>query len=536
MKVLKYFLVVILCQNVIQVQGQELAHEIPEPYMLTSQIPEISIDPVDCIQLIRHMPHSDQQTEEVSSLISQIENQMLETKESFDRLNQEIFDLESGPENSLTSLDFILEETYPLVYQDYYDSDEDFSFLTEEEQVQVIESDSRIESLRADILAIEEIIHDKVNERDQIESYYQQLSYDLDNLIHQDAQMQDDQQEYNQCLLYPYAVAFLSEDALMINPETENFSEFLLSIDHILQKLIPKAYQKVTYEEIFQTYQAMLTGEESYSLQTGKLPIVFDDSNSFMYEFQKEFNLKDIRFLASHAKKNYDKNQDMTEFITSYQKIIKIKNQQYINFSAINQEALGKIKEYLVNYLNRHDLKDQETIYKIRNLNLRYQVKLALYDDIQEIWIVSGEETSGYLHEYLDKDFMIIEDKELESTSIEDSEPPLQTQLISDQSHQMINNRNRAENKFGKIKDRLPSGKPGSQTKELNRLDGERKKKVTSNPADKDNTKLKLPSTGELASLTRIILGILAIVLAFFLLNIHIKHKDKIKRKDIELD
>ncbi|MBG9985357.1 hypothetical protein HZY91_00445 [Facklamia sp. DSM 111018] len=382
-----------------------------EPYILTRQINNQPVDLGACQILLREDSNSGASNEDVDlaaarEQLTANQTRMAAINERYQVINDEIAQLETGESNSLEEAEKALEAVIETVYQDYLVNETDFASLNAEEQLALVSQNLDIVEWQNYIDSLIEIINSYISEKADLELEYEQLAYDNDNLSQTLDASKVSEAQLNQCQLYPYSSKIIPKDQLMINQQSSTLSEYLLEIDHYLQELIPLAYRKVTFDDIYNLFNRQITREEIADLLQGKEQVVIDEEAFQIYQYAKELSLFDIEIVATMALDDYYRNSSIEVYKTSYNNMLNLKEGQLAYFYQLNVETLDYMKEQLAEYLNSHALFSDEVIREMQAFHQRYQLKLVLYDDQSQTWMPYLGGQSGYLDDFSSRELL----------------------------------------------------------------------------------------------------------------------------------
>lgn len=523
------------------VQAQGL--EVPEPYIAANTIPSVAIDKEGCLVLLRES-QPEEATDTIKENLATIEAEINKVKIDYDAVNAEIVRLESGATESLTWAQSELEGVIDVVYQSYSESEE-FTALTEDEQMEWILTDATVISWLDYISELERVIQAKISERTQLENYYLNLNYDLETLKSQENQWRDRKEEYNQCLLYPYSVASISPDSVMLNNQLE-LNDYLVQIDQLLKSLIPRTYANVQFQDIYQRFNRPIPAEELEMSYVTKTPIILDPYAFDIYSYAKELNLKDIQTIVEFAQ--YERNQTGDEggYGSLYAEVLKLKENQWEYIYSINSDVFELIKTSLAEYLNNNGYVGETDVEFIRGLHQRNQVKLVLYNEGTGSWSTNNGVQTGYYEDYLMKEITTaIPDQTTSETSEEEITTVLHTigdpNVVDGEDGTEGDSDDNNSDNSDSIKDKLinplepDGGKRLPVPTPVNDLDKAPEEVVTQD-APKESGQLKLPSTGETMGLT--IVALVLLIIGIILLAYNYWRRVQYRREidEIELD
>lgn len=494
-----------------------LANEISEPYILTSAINAIPVTKEDCISLIQNQYNQQEEPNQLNDYqnrANELEAEYQSVNELIDRLQS---DADYSIEQATNGLNTVIEE----VYQYYSENDANFLSLDENAQLLLIQEDETVIAWQQYLDQIVTEQNEAIAKRDAIESEYQQLLYQIENETPLLEQSNDFSEQLNQCLLYPYSVEKLSSESYMLN-QNAVFSEYLVQVDQILQKLVPYAYRKVSFEDIYQLYNKRLDEIALREALYGKENIVIDEWAMQQYSYERELNVFDIEIVSNLAQKTFLNNQNDTMYKESYLSMLKLKESQFHYFVALNISVWERLKQEIADYLNRYQLIDESSIKAVQQLHNKNQVKLVIYDTTNQLWRPVSNELSGYLEEFQLREFQIselpIEETTLEITTIEQTT---------------------TKNNLDFLKEKLSNQSTTQVTKEKPNLSlPNAKKKTTSDDSNKKgiSSSIKLPSTGEQRQLMTIalILLLIGVILLWVSQKKKRKHQEFLDEIDLE--
>lgn len=515
------------------------ALEVPQPYMVAATIPGVTLEKEACLVLLRDNP-LDFHDENIQATIEAIELEMGKVNNDFQVINQEIVYLETESPDSLEvaqdNLGVILEE----LYLEYSSSDPEFNQLTEQEQELILAEDEYVQSWLTYIHELDQVILNKVAERDQLEAYYQNLQYDLDNLKQEETNLQVSKDEYNQCLLYPYSAKKQTVDKVLLNNQL-SLNDYLIQIDSYLKEMIAIAYSNVKFEDIYQRFITDLTFEELQASYMTKAPIELTEITLDQYSYARELNLKDIQTIVEFGQYKFQEDQDIETYQALYQQVIDLKESQWQYIYQINEVTFENIKEQLANYLNQTNAVEDRDVELVRGLQQRYQVKLVLYNPIDKKWYVNVGHQSGFLEEYQTKEISletsrdeIVEDEE--ETSLEARHTQIGNdggeELPQDIKNKFFNNMERRGQKELPVPRTLNSNDKNKDEKEKPKPPSS----VENEAKERESGQFKLPSTGEQRPFTIIAIVLLVLGIALLAVNRTTRKKRQDQLDEIELD
>lgn len=397
---MKYLCIIMNLLTIGMVAGSQVAHASPRAYQLTKVINQEKIDKERCVQIIRqhsnfedgNLATSDAQLEELSQFMEELEVEHQATNEAYAVIGTKI-------EEAKETLNQVIEEVFAYLLQEI----EGFGELSQEEQLTILEEhvsvqewQSHIQSLHEQAQALQEKNQDIIQDYDNCLYDYKQVKEALEL-------NQENCDELNACLLYPYSAEPVDTPILWENLDNPDLDTFVTQVDGYLNQIVPMAYRKLKYQDIFDVYNRALSDEELEENLAGKPVLELDDLGREEYSYSQELNLQDVTTLSNMAYRNLMDTQDEEAFVEDYLDAVHLKENQYLYLKALNEEALRDIQETLVNFLNTHKKTNEEVIQKIKHLHDKYQIKLTRLSN--EEWTPEDLSTSGYLEPYTDLDF-----------------------------------------------------------------------------------------------------------------------------------
>ena len=502
--------------------------ELEDPYILTQELPIADINREDCIQLIRGGDQAQEEDESIALKLEDLRAELKELEESYQDLNLQIERLEQGDQDSLGQLNSQMEELIDQIYQEASQLPS-FQELAQEDQLDWLSQDDRVLALEEQMNEIENEINHLIAQRDAIESRHQQVAFDIETLEERIIQQEDDKLQQNQCLLYPYSSPYYQDELGLTDMEGSDLGQYLTKIDQKLAKLVPKAYQGVTFANIHQTYQDLLTSQQASNLSINKVPVVFNEAQLADYQYAKEMGLNELQLIASYAYAQYQKDHNFSRYQESYHDLWQLKEEQFLYFVAINEEHFTQIKASLADFLNHKQYTDGTSIAKLKTLHQRYQIKLVIFDQDQGLWQSVPNDQTGFSAEPLLETSPESFASSNSATTSEDQSSSIEEGLISPSEDSIDQHE-----KLSQLKDKLK--KKGKKTPTKNLKHNQAKGKEKPAKKEKDSKPLALPTTGEVAGINRILLGLLIIGLAGVLLIHRHKRRQARKQEDISLD
>lgn len=514
-----------------------------EAFMISQYIYTEDIESESCIQLIRQQASlSDTQSLESIEIVSQLEliSQELEIVNSnYEALNQQINDWYYGDEHSLAYANEQLDYVIELIYAEYQ-HDEAFLALSVDEQTVIIQEHEVVIEWLDYIVQIESLINQAIVERTDIETYYNQLNYNYELYVNQLDQDKVNESQLNQCLLFPYSVSKLASEDSWFNSQSQSLDEVLLQVDQIMQTIVPIAYRKVAFSDIFRIYNQLYQQTHSENNDESKMSIYLDENGLKEYRFKRELSLKEIEVVAGQAFEHYLVSGDFNAYLSNYQTLLNIKEEQLRYWYQINEEAIEQLKTNLANYLNEHAWINEEAIDKIKTLHQRYQIKLILFNDNTQSWSPAPYLESGYLYEYSEMD---LNEPYLPFSQQSPQYQTLNTNksIISNSPESIESSSSHLTNNLDDIQSRINRSNQESFSQKSLPKPGDissysRSENADETPSSLKNQPITLPSTGEKQGLTYLAIGLLLVGMLLLLINIIIKRKQKEKLDDIKLD
>lgn len=559
MKKYKLFIAMLLLATSLNISSQVSAQTVvADPFIVTQAINQEVIDRSLCYTLIRNQTTAEDTSSSESQIIladiDLIQENMEATNRLYQGLNEEIASLESAEVDSLVYANQQLETVIELIYFDYLESQPDFQLLSEEEQLQQISQHEVVLEWQSYINQLQQLINEKVVLRDEHETLYYQMAYELENQSRLLEEEKLTQSQLNQCLLYPYSTTFQTVEGLLLNSQNNHLDSFLLEVDSYLQKLVPTAFRKIAYYDVYRFFTLPSDDEtQTIEMLQNKEATIVDEVGLEKYSYAKELNLYDLEVLGNYAKSAFLKQENLDALRSSYLEALNIKEGQFAYFYSINLEVFADLSTQLANYLNNHHLIDEISIGKIQTLHNRYQIKLVYYDEQTQSWTRNDSDSSGYYSLYHDLSLTQAHavdtktgnpiEKETESLLEESSSVQSSISLSSesiglplpDETNNPINQNDGLDY----LKDKLTNGQASSvksgDLPKPGELSRQKDKSNEKKPSSSSST-LSLPNTGETAFWTLIGSTLLVIGLVLLLINQVIKRKRREKLEEIELD
>ena len=537
------------------------AQEVPPPYVLTQSIHNVPLDKATCIELIRSHTQSSEQdskhSQQLSSEIDALKKVLDDLTVQINRLKEEIATMESGEGEgskayATSQLELAIEEAYHRMTNE----DSTFAQLSTEEQTQIIQSDTTVAEWRTYSDELQKVINEKSALLQQKELDHQHVQYEIDNQTSKLEREKSAQIQLNQCLLYPYSMKPYPAEHLIVNSQSSNLELLLVELDTHMQRLVPTAYQKVSFADIYHLYDIHRSETEVHSQLEGKQEIRLDDLGRTYYSYARELNLLDIEILANLSLRQYFKNGDLSLHQHNYQDVLAIKEEQFNYFYRINQEAFEKIQALLAEYLNANNLVSDNIIAQIRQFHERYQVKLVLFNDQTKVWQPTHS-GSGFYSEMMEQPPSATTELMPAITATQPRTSRASALLSSlrekEQSHSedkssTSKDESTSSDKLKALKDKLArqnsqSKASSNSSKQKNSADESpsSSKMSTSNSGSEVESKdtgkgVSLPSTGEQRIYFWVAIALLVCGLSFLGIDVYLRLKKKKELENIHLD
>lgn len=517
------------------------AAEVPDPYIVTQTIHEEVVPREECVIIVNNQyQYGEEKPIEIDDLYilaDEISSELYRVQEEYDALNQYIAQLEAGESDSLDWANMQLTHVIEEVYHHYWHNDSTFSQLNEDEQLGLISQDENVLEWQQYMAEIQQVVNQSLADRGELETYYLSLTYDYEAVLEQIERAASGRDVLNQCQLYPYTSQYISEDQILLNRQT-NLTDYLIQIDDYLAQMVPTAYRKVAFEDIYRLFSRMFNTEEVES-SGDKMTIILDSHALEEYSYAKELTLKDIETLALNAQLALSNDFNLEHYQSAYEEIISLKEAQWGYIYWTNEQAFYKLQQSLADYLNENQAVSDEAIQHVSSLHQRYQTKLVLYDDLNGVWFPAAEGESGYYYEYA---AMSVNNEELMeetllaaySTSEETISEMSEDSKLSSEINEESFDETVDQDHLDYLKEHLSQTRTETNIKDLPKPGA---KKENSPNKDSDKRKnIELPDTGEKRPLTAAALLILSFGIALVSFNLLARYKTKRKMNDIELD
>ncbi|MGX7145353.1 hypothetical protein ACWODI_07300 [Facklamia languida] len=480
-----------------------------EPYILSRQINAQPVDSSTCLILIKGDRPSDDSSD-LAQQLSDNQARLAEMATRFQAINQAIQDLETGDSNALDALQAALDERIDQVFQAYLDEMEDFAGLSEEDQMAWILQDDQVVAYQEAVNQVQAEINQWVNERADLENDYQTLLYENDQVQADLDRQEASLAQLNQCQLYPYSTKPLNLDEVLLNPNPKDLNQLFVDLDPYLEAMVPLAYRKVSYEDIYQQFKQIWSADKIEAQLQGKAQVEIDPAALETYQYAKELSLFDVQVLAAMAMKRYQNDGDLNVYHQAYQQVVDLKSQQFNYFYQINDTVFEAFKGILADFLNTNQLTDAQSQEAVEAFHQRYQVRLVQFDDQTQTWQGLTGSLAGYLDLYAVRPLL----QEEPPTAAEDpqvtSQDLVTTTIEQNQTEdgQTIEGEEKPSedqaDRLAKLKARLNQNQAGTSkaNKDLPHVPAKEPSKVKGfdakgKPGKKTTDKSPLPSTGE---------------------------------------
>ena len=518
------------------------AQEASEPYRLDQGIQnELPSKEACLIQL----QGTDSETDDRKlEQINQLEAEINELGQDFNLLNEEIAALENNSENSISLAEYELNQAIELAYQNLVNNDPEFINLSPEDQEMAVNQDPSVQEWSNYYQDLLVQMDQLVLERDDLESQYNVKLYELQEVKSNDSYQDDNQAENSQCSLFPYTTEALDSSQILINPNIDSLSKYILQLDTIMNHLVPKAYAKLKFQQIHHVFNKFLHQDDLNLILSNKTKVVLDDQALNIYSYAQELNLADIETLAQYAQVDYLSTKNFNNYMEEYRKVINLKEAQFQYFYQINSESFQIIQESFLQYLNQNLLTDETSVREVQKFQNKFQVKLVFFDEINKLWTANPFNHSGNYDEFYNKD-IVAEIEESSETSKEATDLTKENQS-NEGSNQFSQDLDKVSPKgdqtsLDQIKANLGSRRAREKTK-TNKAPVSSRNQTKSNkksPKDTNHNEsknLNLPDTGERNIVTRIALILSILGLSLFMLQLRSRRKEKKKQESIDLD
>lgn len=553
----KYKLAFIVCALLFSPwQSVAYASQPPvEPYILSRQINAQPVDSSTCLILIKgERPNDD--SSDLAQQLADNQAKLAEMATRFQAINQAIQDLETGDANALDALQAALDDRIDQVFQAYLDEVEDFSWLSEEDQMAWILQDDQVVAYQEAVDQVQAEINQWVNERSDLENNYQTLLYENEQIQADLDRQEESLAQLNQCQLYPYSTKPINLDEVLLNPNPKDLNQLFVDLDPYLEAMVPLAYRKVFYEDIYQQFKQIWSADKIEAQLQGKAQVEIDPAALETYQYAKELSLFDVQVLAAMAMKRYQNDGDLNAYHQAYQQVVDLKGQQFNYFYQINDTVFEAFKGILADFLNTHQLTDAQSQEAVEAFHQRYQVRLVQFDDQTQTWQGLTGSLAGYPDLYAVRPLL----QEEPPTAAEDSQVTSQDldQTSQDQGT-TTTEQNSAEDgqsiegegepsedqadRLAKLKARLNQNQPGTSkaNKDLPHVPAKEPSKskgfdAKGKPGKKTTDKSPLPSTGEQQFYLILATVLLVVGLVPLTIKIYRRHQHRRALQDQEAE
>lgn len=519
------------------------AYNPPDPYEVTQIITESRIAREECLiimqESMKEYNEEDYNEEWFNSSLSEMETLMAQIQGEYEAINLQINQLEWGESDSLQWATIQLNYVVEQVYNDYWNNDDNFSYLSEEEQLAIISIHEVVISWQNYSNEVQQMINQLIADQSELEVYYSNLNYQYNELLRQEQGQQEMSAQVNQCRLYAYSGEDLKVDQILLNNQ-HGINDYLVQIDGYLSKIVPKAYRTVAFSDIQRLFAKQLSSDYLDQILSNKANIVLDSYALESYSYEKELSLVDIENLAHYAQRAYQKDNDLSKYNEAYNETIELKESQWQYIYQTNPKAFEFIKENLASYLNDNNQINEESIEQVRSLHQRYQSKLVLFDDNSQSWFPANAMESGYFAEFnldLKLDNGDINDELGDNDSNWSSSS---NSLESEESIQLdLNSDDETHNHLESLKNHLSESRTPTDIKSLPKPSIDKlaeSQEAANKEREQKLSNISLPSTGEKLTLTIIAVIILTIGILIVSYNLWIKYRRKREIKEINLD
>lgn len=500
------------------INAQENINQVPKPYRLTQHIQEKAIDKDYCLNFFNQKRENVYQDNQASSEIKTLETEITNLVNQHNEITLAIEDLEQNPDYSRQAAQAGLDHILETVYDELSQEQTGFLELDASSQEKYLVQDSRVQEWQTYLSEVQAEIDYLVHQQKLIEDEYNQAIYRLEELENQSSYINQEQSENNACELYAYSVPFKLDERIIFDTNNGSLEDILVNLDQTMQAIVPKAYSKVSFQQIYEIFNLFMSQEELDKILKGKELIRLDQNAYYEYSYARELSLSDIESLAHFAQRYYLDDQDDHRYNQAYHEIIQLKEDQFHYFFQINREVFIKIQEILLQYLNSNNLDQEKSLQAIQTFQSKYQIKLVFYDDQTSQWVANDFTSTGFYDEYINR---VIEGKVIaneESGSTDHSSTQENPQEINDD--ESSNKRSVRNQQLQAIKDKLSSHESNKPSKAKTLADSNNNKaKKSPKKEDKSASKssLKLPDTGEsraayLIAITFVVIGVIILI------------------------
>ncbi|MGX7348952.1 LPXTG cell wall anchor domain-containing protein [Dolosicoccus paucivorans] len=476
----------------------------------------------ECEFLITQQVEEEVDEEEAKITTSEVEA----LEKQYNQINQQITQKQAEVEE----LNAYLMEHFEALYLELFEQDDEFGYLDEEDQQRTIEATDSYREIEDQIDLTQAELYKLLEERQEVEAAYDHAYYLLE--VQEEEKQIDEQtkKDLQTCLFYPYSVKKYQPKNILLNNEATTLANYLVSVTKYMEKLVPAAYTRLTFESI---YEAFLDQESIIEASEHLPEWPLEQEMIEQYTYANELTLPIVHGVAQKAKEHYANSLDEERYTHFYLLMLQIKEAQYKYFYSINADTFEYLKDYLVDFLNTHQYTDTQSIQQIRAFQQRMQVKLVGYNDDTKSWYGIPQNQSGFYLEYQTKDLFdptkdefVLEYEDVSASSwLESNSNNKNDHSVKDQEPLSKNNQ------LATLKERLAKNNPSTDHRK------ELKKKDKKEKAEKTKDEKELPNTGESRSkLTQIIILLLVIGLVLLLVNYRKKRQQKQPIDELTLD
>lgn len=495
------------------------------PMVMVAQEENIENAPLSVVKKECEFLITQQIEEEISEETSQIMTAEVESLEQkYNQINQQI----TQKQAEVDELNTYLIEHFEALYLELFEQGDEFGYLDEEDQQRTVEAIDSYREIENQIDLAQGELYKLLEERQEVEAAYDHAYYLLE--VQEEEKQIDEQtkEDLQTCLFYPYSVKKYQPKNILLNNEATTLANYLVSVTKYMEKLVPTAYTRLSFESI---YEAFLDQEAVIEASEHLPQWPLEQEMIEQYTYANELTLPIVHGVAQKAKEHYANSLDNERYTHFYLLMLQIKEAQYKYFYSINADTFEYLKDYLVDFLNTHQYTDTQSIQQIRAFQQRMQVKLVGYNDESKSWYAIPQNQSGFYLEYQTKDLF---DPTNDEFVFEYEDVSASSWLESNSNNKdddSVKEPLSKNNQLATLKDRLAkSNQSTDHRKELNK-----KNKKTED--DKSKKEKQLPNTGEAQSkLTRIIILLLVVGLILLLVNYRQKRQQKQPIDDLMLD
>ena len=510
--------ITLLCSSVFFWGNLAQADKTQIPYVLAQTVNNIPVEQSQCINLIREAHNVSEQLQEQKM---NFEQQLELIKAQYDEANLNYQEAELTTQ----SIQQHLEASVTQIFEQLSQTDANFSQLSEDEQLQIIETNPNILQLKQQYDDAINMMNEWSATLQQMTTEYQTIQYQLEQANTQADSESEENTDLNQCRLYPYSVPYFIADPNLVNVSSEKLEDYLAMLHQSMQEIIPNAFRKLSYKQIMDAFNPEKHSPESVQQAlAGKQKIVLSEEGKHYYTYAQELNLFDVQILANMALSDYYQTEDINALQRAYFEILQIKDGQLAYVYALNEEQFKLIQDLLVQYLNNHHLTSEKDIQKVKDFHDLYQVQLVFFNENEQQWHPTEQDLATYSRRFYEVDFANGITVNRSNSLDEVASYPDETENLNNEK-ETHENLERIKNKFNqRRKSTTPPSLP-NPTK-----DSKKEKK------DSVKDPVKLPSTGEQQVMWWVSgsIALIAVILGFIQLVVYFKEQKR--RKNIQLD